>query len=272
MATAGPGFIIPSAVGLLGQGGSSSRLQRSIGPLQAQVTIEEKHEDVLEITEHPIEQGASISDHAFKRPVTCTLRVGWSNSPTAASGLLGSLSALLNSAIQGQVGNILNRAISPINGSGLPVDVASSLSQGLLAGGAVAFSQLTNNGAGVGTTTIQDIYQQLLALQVGVPTTVNGQTVNSGPVLLDIYTGKRVYHDMLIQSITVSTDKQTENSLIATLVCKQVIIVQTQIVSVTADPTDQFFPTATQPTVNNGIKQLTPVNLVALPAFGPISL
>jgi len=34
--------------------------------LTPQVTIEEVHHDDLEITEHPVERGAAIGDHAFK--------------------------------------------------------------------------------------------------------------------------------------------------------------------------------------------------------------
>jgi hypothetical protein len=41
---------------------------RSIGPFQAQVTIEEVCNDSLEITNHPVEQGASITDHAYVNP------------------------------------------------------------------------------------------------------------------------------------------------------------------------------------------------------------
>jgi hypothetical protein len=41
------------------------------------VWIEEQHRDQLIITEHPVDQGASVSDHAFKRPAEVTLRLGW---------------------------------------------------------------------------------------------------------------------------------------------------------------------------------------------------
>lgn len=50
--------------------------------LTAQVTIEEDHEDEVFITEHPVEQGATISDHAFKLPARLRLSLGWSNSPS----------------------------------------------------------------------------------------------------------------------------------------------------------------------------------------------
>jgi hypothetical protein len=47
--------------------------------LQAQVTIDEDHEDDLEITQHPVETGAAITDHAYKKPSEVRVRVGWSN-------------------------------------------------------------------------------------------------------------------------------------------------------------------------------------------------
>jgi len=48
--------------------------------LVANATIEEQHHDELEITEHPIEQGAAIADHAFKRPAEVVVKFGYSNS------------------------------------------------------------------------------------------------------------------------------------------------------------------------------------------------
>lgn len=54
------------------------------GPIIAQATIEEEHRDEMIITEHPVENGATISDHAFKRPSELALRLGWSGSPNPA--------------------------------------------------------------------------------------------------------------------------------------------------------------------------------------------
>lgn len=57
---------------------------RNIGPLVADVTVEESHHDEAIITEHPVEQSANITDHAYKRPVTVMIRAGWSNSSPRA--------------------------------------------------------------------------------------------------------------------------------------------------------------------------------------------
>lgn len=59
---------------------------RSIGNFIADVTLEETHVDELAITEHPVEQGAAITDHSYKRPEHVTIRCGWSNSSLIAFG------------------------------------------------------------------------------------------------------------------------------------------------------------------------------------------
>jgi hypothetical protein len=48
-------------------------------PFHPEVTVEEDHTDDLTITEHPVESGAAITDHAFKRPAEVRVRVGWSD-------------------------------------------------------------------------------------------------------------------------------------------------------------------------------------------------
>ncbi|RAW93836.1 MULTISPECIES: phage baseplate protein [unclassified Photorhabdus] len=41
------------------------------------VVIAEKHTDALEITEHPVEIGAAVSDHAYKKPAEITMELGF---------------------------------------------------------------------------------------------------------------------------------------------------------------------------------------------------
>ena len=58
---------------------------RNIGGFIADVTVEEEHTDDLTITEHPVEYGASITDHAYKMPARLVVRAGWSNASTQAT-------------------------------------------------------------------------------------------------------------------------------------------------------------------------------------------
>ncbi len=175
--------------GLIGQL-INIRPQRSIGGIVAQATIEERHHDELTITDHPVEMGANISDHAFLRPAEVTIRCGWSNSGgDSLSGVLG---------------------------------------------------------GSTGDSYVRSIYQKLRELQgLREP--------------FDLVTGKRSYKNMLLASLTITTDPRTENALMVTATCRQIIIVQTQ--AATMPPKDaQAKPGKTSVVVKQGFKQ---------PIFGP---
>ncbi|MCT9017096.1 hypothetical protein N6G05_26455 [Cupriavidus gilardii] len=57
---------------------------KMIGDIRVPVTIEEAYQDDLQITEHPVEKGAEITDHAFKRQPEVVIKCGWSNSEIKA--------------------------------------------------------------------------------------------------------------------------------------------------------------------------------------------
>lgn len=78
-----------------------ARPTRYIAQIAGFVPFEEQHTDVLEITEHPIEQGAKIADHAFKHPAKVIVKFGWSDS--TAGGSAGSSHA---GADVGQVADV----------------------------------------------------------------------------------------------------------------------------------------------------------------------
>lgn len=60
---------------------------KTIGPIQIGVELSEAHSDQLQITQHPVEDGAKITDHAIKLQPELTLKCNWSNAQIAA--LLG---------------------------------------------------------------------------------------------------------------------------------------------------------------------------------------
>jgi len=151
------------------------RPQRSIGGVTFDVVVEEQHEDTLEITEHPVEHGANISDHAFMKPASVTIRAGVSD------------------------------------GSG----------------------SIAGEKAGV------SVYEAL-------------QTLQKAREPFDIITGKRKYRNMLIETLSVLTDADSENALVVTADCREVIIVKTQTVS---EPGRHRNPAKTGGTANKGQKQ-----------------
>lgn len=156
-------------------------INSSMGSFSLYVTIEERHHDELVITDHPVEQGAAISDHAYKKPSELTMTIGWSNSSLASIGTL-------------QFGN---------------------------------YSSST--------------YSDLLTLQ-------------KQRIPFDVSTGKRKYSNMLIQTLDTTTDAKTENSLIVTLHCREVIIVQTTTTQL-QPAANMTSPQKTASTSNTGMKQ-----------------
>jgi hypothetical protein len=63
-----------------------------VGDLAPDVTVEEQLQDTVTITEHPVQQGAAITDHAFSNPSEVALRLAWTDSKgflSAAASLVG---------------------------------------------------------------------------------------------------------------------------------------------------------------------------------------
>jgi hypothetical protein len=188
--------------------------QRSIGLFIPAAVFEENHIDELEITDHPIEYGATVADHAYRRPAEVTIHCGWSNSPNKT----GLLSASLG----------LASLVTPIAG------IASAVI------GAV--EGLT------GSDHLKGIYTKMLDLQ-------------RTRELFDVHTGKRTYQNMLIKTLSVTTDKNSENTLMVTVVCREIIIARTtsvQMGAVNSDPAKQAAPEKTSVPTKSGTKTLAP--------------
>jgi len=218
------GFVLP--VLSIGLGSLSIRPKRGFFPasgkganLIARATLREVHRDTLEISDHPIEQGAAISDHAFKRPAEVVIECGWSNTPSLPGGIRGTATALIGNAI-------------PIAGAALAALDTIGTVQSLMNGNAVDQVRAT--------------YQQLLELQ-------------SSRIPFDIYTGKRVYKNMLFRELMTTTEAATENSLLITATCRQVILVATRTVTIPINTSAQADAPKTTPTADLGQKTLNKV-------------
>ncbi|WP_142850927.1 phage baseplate protein [Telmatospirillum sp. J64-1] len=166
------------------------RPTRSLGGITFDVVIEEHHEDSLTITEHPVEQGAAVSDHAWRQPALVVIRAGVSDS----------------------------------------------------------------SGDGGGRRS-QSVYDALLALQA-----------SREP--FDIVTGKRAYRNMLLESLSATTDAATENALVITAECREVIIVRTAVTSV-PPRARHANPNRTGAITDTGQKQAQPRRSALSSVFGP---
>ena len=59
------------------------RSRRRIGDFMTYLTIEESGEDELEITDHPVQDGAEITDHAYKKAPLVNITISFSEGETA---------------------------------------------------------------------------------------------------------------------------------------------------------------------------------------------
>ncbi|HCC6408919.1 TPA: hypothetical protein M6A11_002278 [Escherichia coli] len=169
------------------------RLQsRKIGIFVPDVVVSEKHVDALEITEHPVEFGAAINDHAYKRASEVTMECGFA-------------------------------------GGGSVLDLVNLSSIGLRVG-----------------ESPREIYQQLLDLQ-------------KSRVPFDVVTGKRTYSNMLIRAIEATTDRTSENVLSCVLTLREVIMSDTQSITV-KDKANMQEGVSTAPVQNTGMKSLVPTS------------
>lgn len=60
--------------------------QRSFAGIIPHIVLEEAADDELRITDHPVEIGAAVTDHAFKMPVVLVMKAAWSDS---TAGMVG---------------------------------------------------------------------------------------------------------------------------------------------------------------------------------------
>lgn len=242
--------------GVIGSSGKQSKSTRRIGGIVANITISERHVDEMVFTEHPVAQGSPITDHAYRRPTRVTITCAWSNSVGNTGG--GPLSSVLGNGILGSLGGALINKVtgvvtSAVQDAGAKLiggSAVGNLAVGALGNKVAGFGASVNTGKGKGTTTGEDIYNQLVAmLDAALP--------------FKVFTGKRQYPSMVMEQLVVDTDKMTENSLVAVLVCRVINIVTTQVVSVSAPAGNQAAPQKTAAPAEAGTKQIVQANPAA---------
>lgn len=115
-------------------------------------------------------------------------------------------------------------------------------------------STVVNSGvqAGIASLTsgnnlgqVKQIYANLLALQ-------------KSRVPFEVVTGKRSYKNMLVKSLTTTTDRETENSLVVVASLQEVILVNVTTVAFKTPTEAQKNPEITDNYSNEGTKTLAP--------------
>lgn len=166
----------------------------SIGTLVPTVITKEGHTHRLNITSHPVERGANISDHAYVEPAEVTMECGFA-------------------------------------GGGSLLD----------------FTDTRNWQIGEGLTPAETLDSLIKLQESALPITV--------------VTSKRTYNNMLITSLTFSTEQKTRHVLTCSLVLKQILIADSKQVSV-APKGRMAAGTSTSEVHNAGTKGVIPVDSI----------
>ncbi len=107
-----------------------SQQTRKIGAIVPSVAISEKHSDTLEITEHPIEDGAPVSDHAYKRPPEVTMELGFAGGGSLLDGVDTTQMFNLNSGLSlGTSPREIYQQLVALQESRIPFDVTTGKRQ-----------------------------------------------------------------------------------------------------------------------------------------------
>jgi hypothetical protein len=89
---------------------------------------------------------------------------------------------------------------------------------------------------------LKNLYQKLLGLK-------------ANRTLVTVYTGKRLYKNMVVRRVSLTTDKENENSMSVRLGLRELLFATTQTVNISS-AADQQFPDQTAPTVDQGNQTL----------------
>lgn len=177
----------------------SQRAEGEVGyfkPMQADVVVEEVHEDQLEVTDHPVQNATSITDHAYKLPREVVVTYGWSDSPKGALPWYANVGIAAGDAV-----GLMNSGAAAV-GAGLGVvsllDIAS------------------------GNSRVQGFYDQLMSL-------------HEKRELVMLFTGRKWYPNMLLKGLSMTNDKTSAYSMTIEIRARQVILVSSATTTLKGD-------------------------------------
>ncbi|MBD2803500.1 hypothetical protein ID855_01975 [Xenorhabdus sp. ZM] len=104
-----------------------SQNTRKIGMIVPSVVISEKHQDATEITEHPVQRGAAISDHAYDTPSEVTMEIGFSGGGSLIDGV--SMFDFFTGAVLGKTPKQIYQQLLDLKASKEPFDVTTGKRQ-----------------------------------------------------------------------------------------------------------------------------------------------
>jgi hypothetical protein len=183
------------------------------------VVISEGHDATAEVTEHTVEQGTDVVDHIRPNPKTLRLEVFVSNTPITVGPDRDILPFTIElgspgdgTFFQGGVGALIQQGAQAIGLSG--TNVGNTLGFTNPPPSKVTFQVLQFEGE---TDYVRNAFDQL------------DQLLNTG-TLIQIFTPKRNYSNMVIKSLAMRRDKSTGTSGWITIDFKEIRMVASKIV------------------------------------------
>lgn len=169
----------------------------SIDTLTLDAALSEKHETSIELTEHPVEEGADVADHVRKKPAVVTIEGLISNTPIGRAQTLRA-----------------RYAAGAITDAGLAIVERTAI--GSL--GNAAIDTFEGNAPGYA----EAAFAQLEALAA------------SGK-LVTVTTKRKVYENMKLVSVSCTDDAKTGDALRFTATLREVRLVKNKLVTIETD-------------------------------------
>lgn len=174
--------------------------------------INEQHQQSSDITEHPLEDGSVISDFVIQKPLELTLNIVKSNRPITLFDQ--SRFASIDLSPYAEIGKILTDVSTTKSNPQGKQSVKNS--KGISYVGSSSVSNATNNEN-------YPLNQAIRAYETITKLQELGKS-------LKIYTGLRIYDNMLITSISSKRDISNADSWEATITLKEIRSVKTYLV------------------------------------------
>jgi len=208
------------------------------GSLEFDVVTDESHEGILVVTEHPIEKGANIADHAIPQNAKCTITGLVTNTPIDNRIKSGSVANVeVDVPIVTYFGKIVEvqrkkyRAVPPLNPAGFAI---GALETGI--------DILSDEISGPMQFPVQDsrtdvTKRSLTVLQFDQDfdrvseVLYQLEDLQQRKVIGTLITPKRSYENMILQHYTAPRKAKAKGSITVTCDFVQVQIVNTEIVS-----------------------------------------
>lgn len=194
---------------LLGQPQRGTRISRDLtangiaAAVLLDATLKESFSADSELTQHPVERGADISDHIILKPQSVSIEGKISETPFSIGGQIAGVVSTVASKVGQQLGGALGGVAATAVAS---KTLAGVLSPNSVTRSSVSDTESSRSGIGLPNENIRlrDAVQEFLNLR-------------SAKAPVTIVTGLKIYKDYVLTSFSVDKDNSMGKSLVVNL-------------------------------------------------------